>query len=107
MPQETSVVARQVGGRHLAHDSPLWKTLFPSDLLRIEGRVPVDNSAKYLMQMRFNVSKELLATAFCPASEASEKDFNVFSNFLISKKCVEFVIFLIKKLIDANDVLLL
>ena len=89
MPQETTLIARQVGGRHLAPESPLWRTLFPSDLLRIEGRVPVDNSTKYLLQMRLNATKELLAAAFSPASEASKNDFNTFSNFLISKRYIQ------------------
>ncbi|KAJ7898426.1 hypothetical protein B0H13DRAFT_2664550 [Mycena leptocephala] len=43
IPQETPVVARQIGGRTLEFGSLLWKTLFPSELLRIDGRVPVDN----------------------------------------------------------------
>lgn len=90
MPQETTLAARQVGGRHLAPESPLWRTLFPSDLLRIEGRVPVDNSSKYLLQMRLNATKELIATAFSPTSEASENNFNILSNFLISKRCVQY-----------------
>ena len=90
VPQETFLIARQVGGRHLAPESPLWKTLFPSDLLRIEGRVPIENSTKYLLQMRLNATKELLAAAFSPASESGESDFNLFSNFLISKRCVQF-----------------
>ena len=90
MPQETTLTARQVGGRHLAPESPLWRTLFPSDLLTIEGRVPVDNSSKYLLQMRLNATKELVATAFSPTSEASENNFNNFSNFLISKRCVQY-----------------
>ena len=88
VPQETTLIARQVGGRPLAPESPLWKTLFPSDLLRIEGRVPVDNSTKYLLQMRLNATKELIATAFSPASDSNKNDFNIFSNFLIAKKCV-------------------
>ena len=90
MPQETTLIARQVGGRHLTPESSLWRTLFPSDLLRIEGRVPVDNSSKYLLQMRLNATKELIAAAFSPASEASENNFNIFSNFLISKRCVQY-----------------
>ena len=90
MPQETTLTARQVGGRHLVPDSPLWRTLFPSDLLRIEGRVPVDNSSKYLLQMRLNATKELIAAAFSPTSETSENNFKIFSNFLISKRCVQF-----------------
>ncbi|KIM44727.1 hypothetical protein M413DRAFT_9028 [Hebeloma cylindrosporum] len=85
VPQETSLVARQVAGKPLAPNSVLWKTLFPSDQLRIEGRVPVENSIKYLLQMRLNATKELYAAAFVPASLTHEEDFKIFSNFLISK----------------------
>ncbi|KAJ3506536.1 hypothetical protein NLJ89_g6815 [Agrocybe chaxingu] len=85
VPQETTLIARQVGGKPLAPDSVLWSTLFPSDVLRIEGRVPVENSVKYLLQMRMNPTKELYAAAFVPASSEGEADFKVFCNFLISK----------------------
>lgn len=85
IPQETPVVARQMGGKSLASDSPLWKTLFPSDLLRIDGRVPVDNSCKFLLQMRMNVTKELIAVAFSPASDSSDAGFRILSDFLIAK----------------------
>lgn len=90
VPQETSLVARQIAGRSLPPDSPLWKTLFPSDQLRIEGRVPVGNSVKYLMGMRLNAAKELYAAVFVPTSQEQEQDFKVFCDFLISKKCVYF-----------------
>jgi len=86
--QETTLVARQIGGKPLGADSPLWKTLFPSDILRIEGRVPVENSIKYLVQMRMNSSKELYAVAFVPAGPQDENDFKTFNNFLISKRFV-------------------
>lgn len=85
IPQETPVIARQMGGRSLGHDSALWKTLFPSDLLRIDGRVPVENSGKFLLQMRMNVTKELIAVAFSPASESSDVGFRLLSDFLIAK----------------------
>jgi hypothetical protein len=85
IPQETPVVARQMGGRSLGHDSALWKTLFPSGLLRIDGRVPVENSCKFLLQMRMNVTKELIAVAFSPASESSDVGFRILSDFLIAK----------------------
>lgn len=86
MPQETTLVARQIGGKPLPADSPLWKTLFPSEALRIEGRVPVDNSVKYLVQMRLNPTKELYGAVFVPAEPQNEDDFNAFNNFLISKR---------------------
>ena len=84
IPQETPVTARQMGGRPLEADSPLWKTLFPSDLLRIDGRVPVANSAKFLLQMRMNPSKELIAVAFSPMGDG-ESGFKTISDFLIVK----------------------
>lgn len=85
IPQETPVVARQIGGRPIQHDSELWKTLFPSELLRIDGRVPVENSSKFLLQMRMNVTKELIAVAFSPASESNDVGFRILNDFLIAK----------------------
>lgn len=86
IPQETGIAARQVGGKSLAADSPLWKTLFPSPNLRIDGRVPVEGSAKYLLQMRMNAAKELFSVAFTPSSDASESGFKALSDFLTAKR---------------------
>jgi len=85
IPQETPVVARQLGGRSLEHHSPLWKTLFPSDILRIDGRVPVDNSSKFLLHTRMNASKELIAVAFSPTPDSSDVGFRIMSDVLIAK----------------------
>jgi len=79
------VLARQVGGRQLGADSLLWRTLFPSDLLRIDGRVPVDKSAQYLLQMRMTSTKELIAVALSPASTSDESGCKTLSEYLISK----------------------
>ncbi|KAG5654372.1 hypothetical protein H0H81_003830 [Sphagnurus paluster] len=84
IPQETPVVARQIGGRPLEKGSALWKTLFPSSLLRIDGRVPVEDSAKFLLQVRMNAAKELIAVAFSPTSDG-ESGFRILSDFLIAK----------------------
>jgi hypothetical protein len=86
VPQETTLIARQIAGRPLAADSPLWQTLFPTDVLRIEGRVPVENAIKYLMQMRFNSTKELYAATFAPSSSEGRTDFDAFCSFLITKR---------------------
>lgn len=86
VPQETPVVARQVGGRHLEENSALWRTLFPTELLRIDGRVPVPNSAQYLLQMRMNSTKELISVILTPASTADEMGCKTLSNYLIGKK---------------------
>jgi len=80
------VVARQVGGRVLSHDSDLWKTLFPSDILRIDGRVPTENSSHFLLQMRMNSQKELIACAF--STVEGNPMLQTFSEFLINKKYV-------------------
>ncbi|KAF6761710.1 hypothetical protein DFP72DRAFT_628969 [Ephemerocybe angulata] len=82
---ETPIVARQIAGTPLQTDSLLWKTLFPSDPLRIDGRVAVESSAKYLLQMRLNAAKELYAVVLSPASEADEAAFKTTSDFLTSK----------------------
>ncbi|KAJ7577052.1 hypothetical protein C8J56DRAFT_972207 [Mycena floridula] len=85
IPQETPVTARQIGGRKLDGDSALWKALFPSDLLRIDGRVPVDKSSQFLLQVRMNTTKELMAVAFSPASATSDSGFRILTDFLIAK----------------------
>lgn len=85
IPQETPVVARQMGGRTLGADSLLWKTLFPSELLRIDGRVPVENSAKFLLQIRMNPAKELIAVAFEPTARGNDTGFRILTDFLIAK----------------------
>ncbi|KAK0202607.1 hypothetical protein DFS33DRAFT_1341611 [Desarmillaria ectypa] len=85
IPTETPIVARQMGGRPIEVGSPLWRTLFPADLLRIDGRVPVDKSAQFLLQVRLNPSKELIGVAFMPAPDATDNSFMVFADFLIGK----------------------
>ncbi|KAI0084453.1 transcription factor S-II, central domain-containing protein [Irpex rosettiformis] len=85
LSQEVSVSARQIGGRTLGRDSSLWRTLFPTDHLRIDGRVPVDKSAEYLTQMRLNPHKELIAVAFSPENEQISENFATLSKYLISK----------------------
>ncbi|KAK0467034.1 uncharacterized protein EV420DRAFT_1506824 [Desarmillaria tabescens] len=85
IPTETPIVARQMGGRPIEVGSPLWRTLFPADLLRIDGRVPVDKSAQFLLQVRLNPSKELIGVAFTPAPDATDNGFMVFADFLIGK----------------------
>lgn len=85
IPQETPVVARQMGGRGLDAESLLWRTLFPSELLRIDGRVPVDKSAQFLLQVRMNPAKELIGVAFSPANDADDSGFRILTDFLIAK----------------------
>ncbi|PPR08138.1 hypothetical protein CVT24_012352 [Panaeolus cyanescens] len=85
VPPETPLHARQVAGREtIPPGSPLWKVLFPSEILRIEGRVPVDNSVKYLLQTRLNPAKELYAVVLAP-SPSGEDDFKAYCDFLISR----------------------
>lgn len=85
VPQEVTLSARQVGGRSLGGSSPLWRTLFPVDHLRIDGRVPTDKSAEYLTQTRLNSAKELIAAAFNPSSEDSNSAFQALIRYLLSK----------------------
>jgi hypothetical protein len=84
--EEAPVVARQVGGRILGHDSDLWKTLFPSDVLRIDGRVPTESSSHFLLQMRMNSQKELIACAF--SAVEGNPMLQTFSEFFLQKKYV-------------------
>ena len=85
-PTEIPVLARQMGGRPLEHDSPLWKTLFPSVQLRIDGRVPIDRSAQFLLQMRMNSSKELVAVAFSSPNGQQNGQFKFLIDYLLGKK---------------------
>lgn len=80
------MTARQIGGRQLPSDSLLWRTLFPSQLLRVDGRVPVDQSAKYLLQMRMNSTKELMAVALSPKTPSDENGCKSLSAFLLGKR---------------------
>ncbi|KAI9509768.1 hypothetical protein F5148DRAFT_1298712 [Russula earlei] len=84
-PQELTVIARQIGGRGLAADSPLWRTLFPLGHLRIDGRVAVGSSTEYLLASRLNSAKELIAVAWTPVSGADMAALKALSTFLIKK----------------------
>ena len=86
VPQELRVIARQIGGRGLASDSPLWRTLFPLDHLRIDGRVPVGSSGQYLLSSRLNSTRELIAVAWTPVSDADMAVLETVSGFLINKE---------------------
>src|SRR6266702_4188923 len=88
VPQELRVDARQIGGRGLAADSSLWRTLFPIDHLRIDGRVAVGSSAQYLLASRLNSAKELIAVAWKPVSDADMAVLKTLKMFLINKECV-------------------
>jgi hypothetical protein len=89
--QEAAVVARQLGGRTIDDTSLLWKTLFPMEALRIDGRVATENSCSFLTQTRLNPTKELIAVAFSPANAENDLNFKAISDFLIGKKYVDFV----------------
>jgi hypothetical protein len=86
VPQELRVEVRQIGGRAIAFDSPLWRTFFPQDHLRIDGRVAVDSSAQYLLSSRLNSAKELIAVAWAPVSDADMLALKSLSSFLIHKE---------------------
>jgi hypothetical protein len=86
VPQEFRVEARQIGGRAIAFDSPLWRTLFPQDHLRIDGRVAVGSSAQYLLSSRLNSAKELIAVVWTPVSDADMAALKSLSSFLIHKE---------------------
>lgn len=89
--QETAVVARQLGGRPIDDSSLLWKTLFPMEALRIDGRVATESSCNFLTQTRLNPTKELIAVAFSPANVENGQNFKAISDFLIGKRYVVFV----------------
>jgi hypothetical protein len=80
------VTAKQIGGRSLGADPHLWKTLFPSSNPTIDGRVPVDQSAKYLVQSRLASSKELIAVTLSPTSPEDVQSHEMMFDFLVGKK---------------------
>ncbi|KAI0035297.1 hypothetical protein K488DRAFT_43521, partial [Vararia minispora EC-137] len=84
-PEETRIFARQIGGKTIEPDSALWRTLFPSEQLRIDGRVPVAHSSKYLMDSRMAPAKELIAVTFTPQSEQALGVLQAISGFLKGK----------------------
>lgn len=86
IPQDVPVLARQMGGRVFENTSPLWGTLFPTTTLRIDGRVPVDQSSQYLLQMRMNSTKELIAVAFAPKPEPESLAFKFLMDHLLGKQ---------------------
>ncbi len=80
-----SVIAKQIGGRSLTNSSSAWKALFPSPDARVDGRVPVPNSSQYLINMRLNATKELVAVCLQPESEEHFAKFNELFGFLVNK----------------------
>jgi hypothetical protein len=83
---DARLVARQIGGKTLSTDSVLWRTLFPSGTMRVEGRVPTKEAAKFLIQMRMNSTKELYAVAFSPAPQSDETELKTMNDFLLTKE---------------------
>ncbi|KAF9454334.1 hypothetical protein P691DRAFT_809892 [Macrolepiota fuliginosa MF-IS2] len=84
-PQSTTVFARQIGGRVLSSQSLWWKTLFPSEDMRIDGRVATKSSSEFLTQVRLNPTKELIAVAFSPVSQDLTTDFSALTDYLKSR----------------------
>ncbi|KAG8901951.1 hypothetical protein FRC00_003212 [Tulasnella sp. 408] len=77
-------IARQVGGRNLGTSDFLWKLLFAQPITRIDGRVPVPASNKYLVDTRLNPTKDLVAVAFTPVNEG-DQEFAKLNEYLIKK----------------------
>lgn len=82
------VTVKQVGGRTLDLDSGLWQVLFPAVTTRIDGRVPVQKSSQYLVSMRLNSAKELIAVCFVPTSNVERQAYDDLIAFLVGKECV-------------------
>ncbi|KAG8968416.1 hypothetical protein FRB90_010821, partial [Tulasnella sp. 427] len=76
--------ARHIGGRDLGTSDHLWKLLFTQPITRIDGRVPVPASNKYLVDTRLNPSKDLVAVALTPIEEG-DPEFAKLNEFLIKK----------------------
>lgn len=92
MPKENfnqlvvDVACKQIGGRTLEPMSGFWQTLFPSPQARIDGRVPVSQSIKYLVSIRLNSTKELVVVNFAPRTEEAQAKFNELIDFLVGKE---------------------
>ncbi|KAG8817294.1 hypothetical protein FRC17_011294, partial [Serendipita sp. 399] len=78
------VTVQQVGGRPFGASAAVWDNLFKPKKILIEGRVPTNQSAKYLMTTRLNSSKELIVVLFTPTDSSKEKFAELFG-FLIGK----------------------
>ncbi|KAF8586036.1 hypothetical protein K439DRAFT_1001449 [Ramaria rubella] len=81
-----AVEARQVGGRPIDLTSSQWQKLFPSHTphhLKVDGRVPVKDSAKYMTQNRMNVTRELIIVALTPTT--GRTDYDEIISFLINR----------------------
>ena len=85
IPLVPSVTAKQVGGRTLDLNSGLWQVLFPSAAARIDGRVPVEKSSQYLVSMRLNSAKELIAVCFIPTTDVERQKYDELIAFLLGK----------------------
>lgn len=85
IPLAPSVFATQIGGRIIDDAPQLWKQLFPTAEVRIDGRVPVDKSSQYLLTNRLNFSKELIAVCFSAQTASDPSIYNELINYLISK----------------------
>lgn len=82
-----AVQARQVGGRDIENGSTQWHILFPTlppHQLKVDGRVPVKESAKYMTQNRMNVTRELIIVALTPSDNRTEYDEVI--TFLINRE---------------------
>ncbi|KAI5118689.1 hypothetical protein M0805_003625 [Coniferiporia weirii] len=81
----SDVTGRQIGGRGLEPLSGFWQTLFPSPQARIDGRVPVNTSAQYLVTTRLKPMKELIAVCFTPRTETAAVKYNELIDYLVRK----------------------
>jgi hypothetical protein len=82
-----TVQARQVGGRYIENASTQWNILFPAHpphQLKVDGRVPVKDSAKYMTQNRMNITRELIIVALTPLANRTEYDDII--SFLINRE---------------------
>ncbi|KZS94341.1 hypothetical protein SISNIDRAFT_484570 [Sistotremastrum niveocremeum HHB9708] len=79
------ITARQVGGRHMGVSPEAWNLLFPTNHPTIDGRVPIDQSSKYLIDSRLSTTKELLAVAFSPTAPEHQAAYDQIFDFLVGK----------------------
>lgn len=69
-------------------DLVFWNSLFRSQTLIIEGRVPVPASESYLLNSRLNSGRELVAVSFMPRNKGKTGSYQELSNGLLAKGLV-------------------
>ncbi|GHJ87750.1 hypothetical protein NliqN6_4152 [Naganishia liquefaciens] len=82
-PEPLSVHARQAAGPDYSGHPGVWKFLNPKDDITLIGRLPAENSVKYLEQNQLLPNRELIIVSFSASNQdaASRAKFEALFNF--------------------------